>query len=79
MPHPRPLWASTNTESVAREAAPYTGMTPEERAEHLRRVCRAGWRMLRSRNDWRRVLEHTDPIPSSTGQALARLRAEHRR
>lgn len=70
-----PKWVVSNAESLREEAAPYVGLSPEERARMLAAACRAGARLLRARPDAARLLERTDPLPESTVRALARLRA----
>ncbi len=76
MGHPLPGWVEDDAESVRAEAAPYIGMTPEERARHLKAACRAAARMIRSRADAERVLAFEDPLPDSSRRALERLRRE---
>lgn len=81
MPRALPGWVTSNEESVRREAAPYAGMAPEERASHLAAACRAAAKLLASRADRERVLALEDPLPESSLRALERLRAvarEHR-
>jgi hypothetical protein len=70
-----PKWVVSNAESLREEAAPYVGLSPEERARMLGAACRAGVRLLRARPDAARLLERTDPLPESTERALVRLRA----
>lgn len=63
-----------DVDSVRQEAAPYKEMTPAQRLAVLASACRAATRLLLSREDHRRVLEHVDPLPESTINALTRLR-----
>ena len=74
-----PKWATSNAESLAREAQEYASMTPSERAAILDVLCRDADLMLQSRPDREAVLEHRDPLPNNSKTLLARLRAEHRR
>lgn len=73
-----PGWVVDNATSLREEAAPYIGLTPEQRAPMLRAACRAGARLLRARSDADPVLAYVEPLPASTEQALARLRASKR-
>jgi len=73
---PLPGWVVEDAASVEEEAAPYRDMAPSERAALMAAACRAAARLLRSRVDRERVLEHTDPLPESSVQALARLRRQ---
>jgi hypothetical protein len=75
---PLPKWVVDNESSIREEAAPYVGLTPEERANLLGAACRAGAKLLRARPDAARVLEHVDPLPESSEKALTRLRAQKR-
>lgn len=70
-----PGWVTDNASSIREEAAPYIELSPEQRAGLLAAACRAGVRLLRARADAARILEHTDPLPVSSEQALARLRS----
>lgn len=70
-----PGWVIDDAASIREEAADYIELTPAQRGAILAAVCRAGVRLLRARADAAKVLEHTDPLPSSTIEALARLRA----
>lgn len=72
---PLPAWAVDNASSLREEAAPYVGLTAEERARMLAAACRAGARLLRARSDAARILDHVDPLPESSERALVRLRA----
>jgi hypothetical protein len=73
-----PKWAKDNRTAVLEEAADYVGLTHEQRVELLRRVVRSGARQLAGRDDRVRLLEFRDPLPKSSVEALARLRAKHR-
>lgn len=70
-----PGWVVSDGDSLRQEAAPYVGMTPQERFRVLSAVCRAAARMARARTDLSAVLAYQDPLPESTVVALARLRA----
>lgn len=70
-----PGWVVDNATSVRREAEPYRAMTPAERWEIAQRCCRAAHAMLQRSPHAERALAHIDPLPSSTVEALARLRA----
>jgi len=67
-----------DTEAVRAEAAPYRELNVDERRVLLAAACRAAARLLRHRADAEAALSHTDPLPSSTVRALARLRSEAR-
>ena len=71
-------WAKTDRESVEQEAAPYRGMSVERRLISLAAACRAAMRLLRTREDQRKVLAHTDPLPESSIRALRRLQRQKR-
>lgn len=72
-----PKWVTDNATSLREEAAPYIALTPEQRVSLLAAACRAGMRLLRARSDAASILEHSDPLPASSEQALARLRSQH--
>jgi hypothetical protein len=72
-----PGWVVDNATSVRREAEPYRSMTPAERWEITRRCCRSALAMLQRSPHAERALAHVDPLPPSTVEALARLRAEY--
>lgn len=74
-----PGWVVDDTEAVRAEAAPYRGMTVDERRILLAAACRAAARLLGHREDAEAVLSHADPLPPSTVRALARLRREAKR
>lgn len=74
-----PPWAVDNRTAVAREAAPYRGLTPAQRAQALAAACRAAARQLAERPDRQRLREYRDPLPQSSVAALRRLRAAARR
>jgi hypothetical protein len=74
-----PPWAVDNRTAVAREAAPYRGLTPAQRAQALAAACRAAARQLAERPDRQRLLEYRDPLPQSSVAVLRRLRAAARR
>ena len=71
-------WAKTDRESVRQEAEPYREMSVEGRLVALAAACRAAMRLLRTRDDQRRVLAHTDPLPESSIRALRRLQRQKR-
>jgi len=64
---------------VAQEAEEARSLSPEQRAVRMRAALRAAVKLLKAREDRRRVLDLRDPLPESSLQALARLRASHRR
>lgn len=72
---PLPKWVVDNASSLREEAAPYIGLSPTERAAMLAAACRAGAKLLRARPDAEQILERRDPLPASSEEALARLRA----
>ncbi|MFN8544939.1 MAG: hypothetical protein U0807_12165 [Candidatus Binatia bacterium] len=74
-----PAWAVDNRIAVAREAAPYRGLSTDERLRLTALACRGAARQLAGRADRRRLLDHRDPLPPSTVAALARLRHERSR
>jgi hypothetical protein len=73
-----PKWVVSNRESVEREAAPYRGLSNEERVRVLKAACRSAARQLRARPDRERLLAYRDPLPASTIALLRRLRAAYR-
>jgi hypothetical protein len=74
-----PAWAVDNRSAVAREAAPYRGLTPAERVSALAAACRAAARQLATRPDRQRLLEYRDPLPESSVVVLRGLRGAARR
>jgi hypothetical protein len=74
-----PKWVVDNRTAVAREAAPYRNLPPEERWRLLAAACRAAARQLAARPDGARLRDYREPLPASTIAALERLRAEYRR
>jgi hypothetical protein len=74
-----PAWAVDNQTAVAREAAPYRGLSPTERLRLTAIACRGAARQLAARADRDRLLDHRDPLPASTVSALERLRRERTR
>lgn len=73
-----PEWLADERAAVAREAAPYRGLSFEERWHLTAAACRAAARQLASRADRERILAYRDPLPESSLTALRRLRAEFR-
>jgi hypothetical protein len=69
-----PGWVTDNRTAVAREAAPYRGLSAEARTRATAAACRAAARQLASRPDRERVLEFRDPLPESSSAALEKLR-----
>lgn len=69
-----PAWVISNEESVRREAEPYRDLTVEQRLDLVRRACADAMLLLAMRPDRQAALDHEDPLPESTRQALARLR-----
>jgi len=74
-----PGWVIDDAASVRAEVADWLHATAAERWEATRRCARAAASMLRFHEDRSRALEWIDPVPDSTVQALARLRAARRR
>ncbi len=74
-----PPWVLDNRTAVAREAAPYRGLTPAQRTQALAAACRAAARQLAARPDRQRLREYRDPLPESSAAVLRRLRAAARR
>jgi hypothetical protein len=70
-----PKWVTDNATSLREEAAPYIGLSPEERLVMLAAACRAGARLLKARADAATILARVDALPASSERALARLRA----
>lgn len=60
------------------EAAECRRLTPDQRGERLVQCCKLAMAILRGREDADRVLAHRDPLPDSSLQLLARLRATYR-
>jgi len=54
-------------------------MTPEERSELHRALCRSAmaWVLALPEDQRQKVLEYRDPLPASSEAALKRLRAEY--
>jgi hypothetical protein len=73
-----PGWVVSNEESVRREAEPYRHMTPEERLALGAAAARAALEVTLAGPRAAEVLAYRDPLPASSVEALARLRAEHR-
>jgi hypothetical protein len=70
-----PGWVVDNDTSIREEVAPYVDMTMAERWEATQRCCEAAATMLRFHRKPETVFSHRDPLPSSTREALARLRS----
>lgn len=70
-----PGWVIDNDASVREEVAPYVHATAAECIEATRRCCRGAMTMLRFHPQPATILAHVDPLPASTIEALARLRA----
>ncbi len=73
-----PGWVVDEAESVREECARYRAMFGEEKMAVLAALLRDAERILASRPDAQRARDWVDPLPPSTVQALARLRAEAR-
>jgi hypothetical protein len=69
-----PKWVVSNRVSVEREAAPYRGMSAEDRWRATAAACRSAARQLAGRPDRERILDYRDPLPVSTIRILRRLR-----
>jgi hypothetical protein len=63
-----------NRTAVAREAAPYRGLSAEARARATAAACRAAARQLAARPDRERILAFRDPLPESSVAVLRDLR-----
>lgn len=63
--------AVDNATAVARDAAPYVGMSLEEHARHLVAVCRLTADILRARPDGDRIIALVEP-PHPDWVALTR-------
>lgn len=74
-----PGWVVDNRTSVLREAAPYREMTPEQRLKLMSTLCDEAMKQLNAREDRDAVLRFREPLPQSSVEALARLRAEFAR
>jgi hypothetical protein len=70
-----PGWIVDNDTSVRDEVQPFVNASMAERWRATRRCARAARRMLSFHPDPSLALEHRDPLPSSSVEALARLRA----
>ncbi|HEX5656017.1 MAG TPA: hypothetical protein VFX59_02435 [Polyangiales bacterium] len=75
---PLPKWVVSNEVSLEREAADYIHLTPSQRAVLVDVLCCDAQRLLAARPDRERALAYRDPLPASSVQLLARLRAEWR-
>lgn len=64
---------------LEQEIRPYLSMSPKEKWEQVRLACRGAAHQLSFRQDRRRVLDWVDPLPQSSRDALARLRAQARK
>lgn len=64
--------------SAEQEATFYRSLSFAQRAELLAAACRAAAALLRAHPHPERAASYVDPLPESTIQALARLRAEAR-
>ena len=69
-----PGWVTDDRTSIEREAAPYRGMSSQERGRILRELCRGAIRQISYRNNPQQILDYQDPLPESTRAALGRLR-----
>ncbi len=72
-----PGWVVGNREAVAREAAPYRGLSTEARFRLLS-ACRTAAHQLANRPDRERILDGADPLPPSSRAILKRLRDQDR-
>jgi len=70
-----PGWVIDNDASVREEVAPYVNATAAECIEATRRCCQGAMTILRFHSHPAAILAHVDPLPASTVEALARLRA----
>jgi hypothetical protein len=76
--HKLPGWVTSNEESVRREAEPYRHMTPAERLALGARASRSALAVVMQSPHRHTALTYRDPLPATSQQALARLRAEYR-
>jgi hypothetical protein len=75
-----PGWVVDNREAVAREAAPYRGLSARDRFLLLASACRTAAHQLANRPgpERERILAWRDPVPASTQEILERLREQDR-
>ncbi len=73
-----PGWVKDNRTSIREEVAPYSDLSPSERARLVGIACRTAMAQLHGRPDREAILRASDPIPTSSRQHLQRLRAEYR-
>lgn len=74
-----PGWVISDIDSVRAEVAEWRDLGAAERWRLAQACARdAMWAVAVSR-DPRRVLDHSDPLPRSSREALARLREQARR
>jgi hypothetical protein len=71
-----PGWIVDDEASVRAEVAEWVDLTPAERWRLAVLCSRDAMWAIRTHPDPQRILEHSDPLPESTVQALARLRRE---
>lgn len=70
-----PGWVIDNQTSVREEVAPFVHASMSERWLATQRCARAARKMLAFHPDPGRALRYRDPLPQSSIDALARLRA----
>jgi hypothetical protein len=73
-----PGWVTSNEESVRREAEPYRHMTPAQRLALGARASRSALAVVMQSPHRDVALTYRDPLPITSQQAMARLRAEYR-
>lgn len=71
-----PGWVVDDATSVRDEVAEYRGVSAERLWELTRACARASAWTLGFHEDPKAALERVDPVPASTLEALARLRAK---
>ena len=71
-----PGWVVDNRTSVLREAEPYRAMTCEQRLKLMSLLCDDAVKQVNAREDRDAVVRYREPLPQSSVEALARLRAE---
>jgi hypothetical protein len=71
-----PGWVVDDVASVRAEVAEWRDLTPAERWKLARQCARDAMWAVRVSGRATAILEHEDPVPQSTLDALARLRRE---
>jgi len=71
-----PGWVIDDAQSVRAEVAEWATLTPAERWQLARMCTRDAMWAARVSGMRERILDHVDPLPESTVEALARLRRQ---